>query len=441
MKINYSKIISVFLFSAAIGIGISYSELYMFHIMLCGVMFLLLDYFLIKKEGIVPLPTKYHYFFVFMLLWYTLSLTWSINLQYSLKYLFYIVCGIAIALTIVYASRTEELFIKYFKVVAAVFLLEVFFSLLEMLTPFRLPISPFSKYIGLFGRQGSDLSLFNENAVRYLNSSPTGFRWNPNNLATMMSLIFPFFLCLKNNLYKYLGIIAVTAIIVGTGSRGNIVALMLIVMVFLLLKFKKTLMILLSAIIFFSVTTISLEVASKYEINNKKIQEVIATYDVLKSYLFSKVESGSIGTRQQLIENGFSALHKTGGIGVGGGGSVEVQERKFENKKGKVITSMHNFWVEVLVEGGILFSTIFAVWYLSVIRKLIKIYKTSTDNKSRYLSFSLVLSLSGFIIGAISPSSVIYFFPMWIIFGFSVAYINLKNIGSATNEDMLYRKF
>ena len=147
----------------------------------------------------------------------------------------------------------------------------------------------------------------------------------------------------------------------------------------------------------------------------------IYSYNALKDFLYGGgVEGESIGIRLQLIRNGINALIESCGLGVGGGGSVAVQE----SVGGVEVTSMHNFWIEVLVDSGILFALIFYMWYVYLVFILYKI-RTVTKNKYlKYYASATSLSMLGFIVGAISASTVIYLLPMWILFGFAIAVVN-----------------
>ena len=58
----------------------------------------------------------------------------------------------------------------------------------------------------------------------------------------------------------------------------------------------------------------------------------------------------SISIREELARNGINALKNSYGFGVGAGGSVAIQE-KLGGVDGR-ITSMHNFWLEVIVDSG-----------------------------------------------------------------------------------------
>jgi len=157
---------------------------------------------------------------------------------------------------------------------------------------------------------------------------------------------------------------------------------------------------------------------------NAKVREIASSFDVLMLYLDESTDSAdSIGVRQQLIINGLVALKSSNYLGVGGGGSMAVQEA-YGDIQGYNLTSMHNFWIEMLVEGGVFFTFIFFLWYLYIVTKLYLIGISTEHIKLKYYSQALFLSMVAFLPGAVSASSVIYVFPMWIMFGFAIATIN-----------------
>lgn len=423
MKVKLESIIHFFLISSVVGVAFSYSKIYLFHIAL---VFLVLGILKTKisnsKLKIPKLPTRYHYIFYFMFFWYFLSILWSLNYGYAIVYLFYIICGLSIVLTLIYYIRTIEIQNKVFKLLAIVFIIEIVFSLLEVFTEFRLPISPFSPYVVYFGREMKISENLDVDAIQYLLQAPTGFQWNPNNLAVTFLIILPFFLIHNNKLIRFIGFASVTVIIIMSGSRGVFIALCFMMVFYLFLLDMKKLLISLFILPFgFFVFFSFLKDLKNSE--TPKIREMANSFEVLKIYMFEEArDSDSIGIRKELIKNGIDALKKTHYIGVGGGGSKAVEE-DYGGVAGK-ITSMHNFWVEMLVDAGVLFTFTFFVWYILVILKLYLIGVSTKHFTLKYYSQSLFLSMVSFVLGAVSASSVIYLFPMWIMYGFAIATIN-----------------
>ena len=73
----------------------------------------------------------------------------------------------------------------------------------------------------------------------------------------------------------------------------------------------------------------------------------------LTLYLSGQIDvGGSLEWRRELVENGLKAFYDSNFIGLGAGGSVANQE--LIGAVAQRFTSMHNFWIEILVEGGII---------------------------------------------------------------------------------------
>ncbi len=420
--IKKDKVISFFLTSAVLGIAISYSNVYLFHIALI----ILLAYFAFStlKNNLtikVPVfPSKLHRLFLWMVIWYTLTIIWSFDKVYSIQYVLYILMGSIISITIIYYSTNIEKLNKVFKTLSIVFFVEIVLSLLEVLTPFRLPISPISNYLPYFGH-GNPSST-------YLDSMPTGFQWNPNSLTTAMTIIFPFFLLHENKKVKFFGVVSIFILALSAQSRGNVITLCVLLLAFLyILNLRR-------AVIFGTlipaIGIVVLLIVSPFLSNsdNQVIKGIYSSFDALEIYLFSSENRiDSLGTRQILIDNGLEKLFESKGIGIGGGAS-----RSYEVNGVSEGMPLHHFWIEILVEGGILFFVLFVYWYLKVLYNLYKASKSSNP-KIKYYASSCFLSMFGFIAGAISASSTIYFFPMWLLFGFSITVINIHKNSKIKN--------
>lgn len=424
MKLKFESLFHLFLISAVIGVGISYSKIYLFHIMLCLLLFFYtLSFFKIGKIRLPKMPTKLHYIFYFMLAWYAATIIWSINKIYTMQYLFYIACGTTIVLTLIYYAKDIDRQSKVFNILSIPFIIEIIICLMEAFGIFRWPISPYSNYVTYFGREmGVNLNLPYEKLV-YISRLPTGFQWNPNNLAATMIIILPFFLFYKRAFVKYIGTFSVSFIIIMTGSRGNIIALIFMMILHLLFFSRKKKIVFLLLLSLLTLIVFPSFIDKVMESENMHIQKIVYSFEALKRYLSkdTTIDESSIGIRKQLIKNGINALKDTYGLGVGGGCSRAVQE-KVEGVAG--ITSMHNFWIEMLVDSGVLFTTLFIIWYLYTVFYLYRISRITKYSEIKYYSSASSLAMVGFSVGAISASSVIYLLPMWIMFGFSIMTIN-----------------
>ncbi|MCX5852802.1 MAG: O-antigen ligase family protein [Deltaproteobacteria bacterium] len=422
MSIRFFSVVLFFLISAVLGPAVSYSKLYLFHIALVSLIF---SYFYLYGPHlpVIKTATKSHVFFIVMFLWYLVTVIWAPNKIYAFQYLFYILCGMAIVYSMVYFVDDCARQRLIFKALGFVFILEIMFSLLEAFTTFRLPISPFSTYASSFGRS-THLDEYDPQIINVLLSMPTGFQWNPNNLAVTMTMILPYFLFHKNFLKSILGTISIFAIIITTSSRGALIGGIIAVCIWgIAFSWKRFLVIFLSLIIVCCVyVTGPYMLSHAFESEDKRVTAILGTYDALKLYLSDDPSiTGSIGARKELIRNGLDALMNTGGWGVGGGCSKSVQE-----EMGTVdgMTSMHNFFVEVFVEAGIVFGILFIIWYISIMIHLYLISMRTTISEIKYYASATSVSLLSFSVASISCSSVIYLLPMWLMFGFACVTIN-----------------
>ncbi|QFU01501.1 Teichuronic acid biosynthesis protein TuaE [Halomonas sp. THAF5a] len=421
MKIKFSTVVLFFFASAVFGSGVGYSKLYLFHVALVIFVFSFLCCFVQNGRQSTIIKPKSHFisFLYFMFFWYALGILWSVEPLYTLRYLFYIAVGISIAFIVSAYAVTRQRYLSLYSVLKYCFLLAIAIAFLESFTSFRLPTSPYSEYAKLFGRDATNFSEIDYSVHELIRSVPTSFWGNPNNFSVAMTLVAPFFLFHRNYLMKIIGMLSILLLIVMAGSRGAFLALVFGFFVFLFIKgwsyFLSALVVLFLS---FSLFVNSIEVLKQSEY--KRVAELAWTGDAAYSYLFEQEEStNSIGARQQLIQNGLNALWSSGGIGVGGGGSQYVQER-LGGVAGK-FTSMHNFWVEILVDAGFVFFSFFMVWYFSLSYNLYKVYKKSFDNFYRYQAGSLFVAMMTFLVSAVSASSVIYLLPMWLMIGMAIA--------------------
>ncbi|MXP40272.1 hypothetical protein GRI75_01265 [Altererythrobacter soli] len=363
--------------------------------------------------------------------WYAASILWAEDKMYALQYCAYVVLA---TLTVLYTTqicRSPSRLTAAFKLVFLLISVEIFLSALEGLGLIRLPFSPYSQYYAYFGREPEDLSGFGVWASEYIASLPTGFFSNPNNLAAFLALALPFFALHQKWLVRIVATSAILYIVYMCGARSVLVAcgLTLTICVFVWGGIAGRFGGLMTASLVVTIVgagTLDLVSGS----SNTRILELEGLGGAIGDFWASLrgdavLVDSSTGARAQLIRNGLDALYDSGGLGVGAGGSWVIQEKSlFQVRE---ITSMHNFWIELLVEGGVLFALLFAAWYARFLVQLWKVAKSSRSPERRYLAKSLFAGFAGFIIGAIGPSTVIYMLPMWMLVGIGLSVIMLDS--------------
>jgi teichuronic acid biosynthesis protein TuaE len=412
MTIRKISVIVVFL--AAVGLGLSYSKLYLFHVAAAAfLLFWLWRGNLFKGDIIARNIDKYFYF---MALWYALSMGWSPKLSDTLIYLFFIACGILIIEAVLVASRSIEDQGRLFKALSIVFIIELGLSVLEVLRIVRYPISVFSPYASLFGRgmEAADLNLFGSAVTEYLMRRPTGFQWNPNDLALLMLMLLPFLIFFQKRLYSRIGVILALLCIVMSASRGVFIGTAVVVPVCYFIKLRKH-RILVVALVAAAIGLAPVALRYVTGLDYRALTRVASSFEAVSTVASGEPTrpTSSINVRRTYIEKGMAAFAETHGLGVGAGGDRVVLEGE----------SMHNYWVEVLVDGGVLLFATYVFWLLYLFFSLLKVYRNSQDDFIKYFAIASAISLIGFSIGCISASSVIYFLPKWILYGFSIATI------------------
>lgn len=425
-----------FLISIVLGPASAYSSVYLFHIIL------FLKYLKSTVKFITTLKFRYSKFLrwdklvlIFFLLWYILSISWSINSEYAIRYCVYVAILVSIIFYTLSISSTEEKLRTALRILAIVYLIQLVISCMEGLGIVRMPFSPYSPYRHWFGRTSSDLSTFSDTAVQMISRTPTGFLGNPNNLSATLVLILPFFLFYRSKLVALAGSLAILFVVVAAGSRAAALAYLASLFIAILF-YAKLWMRVLAVMIVASAIVFGFGLSDwMAQSENARIAEIGSAGMAVRD-MITGLESGqntssderqnSSGVRATLILNGWNALVESSGLGVGAGGSQAVQEIA----GGQVgdVGSMHNFWFEILVDGGVVFAAIFAAWYLSVIWRVWRISRRSNSGLIRYVSRAEFVGLTCFIIGAIGPSSVVYLLPVWLMVGLALAAIRLEAV-------------
>lgn len=408
--ICYLVIITGFFGVAIFSIDLGSFTLFPFRIFLFLLWILFLGHTLFNKGKIDFLKNKIQWYFIFLAFWVgygLLSLTWSASLTLAVRNIIFLLMGISVIFFSVYYFKKIEDLQKVQWIWFVIFSVLVILGFWEHLTGQHLMISKF--YLST-----------NEN-IMFI---PTGVFHNENNYATFLALGIPFVISLfRNNdriLFRFLGIETVAGaiyLIVVTGSRANILAVLLELTIFLLLIDKKqriklifTLLICLVILIIFLPDSIQGFFPTIYRETGLTVSQ-------------TKLNSGSLFQRVNLIRNGIYFLFSKAGFGVGAG-NFEYYMSNFAIYDTEGYINPTNWWLEILVNYGIFIFVGYIIFYLSIIWKLRKIYYEKPSRNEKIICEGLLVSLIGFSFASISPSSMIVFRPQWLLFAFALTYLN-----------------
>lgn len=421
---------SAFLIAVLLGPAAAYSKLYLFHAIL--VLLLARSIYVFGLRQLANLPQILRLdigFFLFFIFWYTISIIWSEDKLYAVQYCIYVILGVLTVYFTADMCRALERLRGAVWVILGVVSVEIFLAILEGARLIRLPFSPYSPYRWIFGRDPNSFAGLSQEQIDYLQGVPTGFAGNPNDLAAFLVLALPLFLFARRWWVALVGAMATYVVIDLAGARAGVIAFWVVMIVGVALFNGRRLRI--GAVALFVVVAIWGQGMLKAPEYFGRAPAMLENYSSPVARLGAGLLSGesvgkdSVGVRTQLILNGLNALRETYGLGVGAGGSLTVQKNAADGRTGGV-ESMHNFWVELLVDGGVLFAALFFSWAGWLVWRLWRIGRSSSQTTLRYLGQALSLGFVGFFFSAIGPSSVIYMLPMWMFIGLSLAAIRLN---------------
>jgi teichuronic acid biosynthesis protein TuaE len=356
-------------------------------------------------------------FLALWLAWTLVSLIWAADKASGIRYSIFLLmmaslaAGSVLAIDSVTTLRAALLFLL------AAFGLALAIGLLEILTDFRLPTS-------------------------MLVGKPERYQWaitsifhNQNDFATYIALWLPVLLAVPFFARRVWALLAVTAgsllsvyCLLYTGSRTNLLALALAVpSLLLVLSLRKGThsrgwqWVLGIALI--CTVVLALYLGMQGALPGFRLPDIGVQhwrFDTLSSEMGAGTGSG--GTRLKLIAGGLAAALDSRLLGVGPG-NAEYHLRHMPGLE--MVCNLHNWWLEVLVNGGLLVFVGYLLFYAGLLWGLFRVAVRTKQALIALAATALLAALAGYTFGALSPSSAIHFTPMWIHFGLSMAVINL----------------
>lgn len=398
---THKLFVSLLMITAVFGYVVGYGKLYAFHLVLASYWgFVLVGIISIRKKTIKAMAIP-----VSFLLFMCISLLWTPNVKNGLSYIFYFLCGYTIVFAIVnYASGLARLnFI--FRVLAIFFIFNFAVGLLETTGYFRLPVSP---YYGLSSTR------------------PSGFNSNLNNFGFVFVAIFPFIVLYPMRLLRLLGAGLALWFVIKLESKGFLLGLVAFLCFYFFAQIKKKstwrwaglgliASSMLSMILFFGSSQISLDNRAF-----SAFSQIERGVSLISSGYVTEVDSTSKRAAMYLM--GVKELHATNGMGLGvaGIGSKLALNSDFFDE-GKEFYSFHNFFLEMLVDLGVIPFVFIMYFYIRLALYNIKMSNRVGSERLRFFNKASGVSLLTIIPASISPSSIIYVFTFWLVIGFAVA--------------------
>ncbi|MFM7731841.1 MAG: O-antigen ligase family protein, partial [Flavobacteriales bacterium] len=340
MKRMLPYIAPVLASAAWLGIGVSYHSIYLAHVVLLFSFLMAVSHASIRNS--IFEQRKWIWFWVLSGAVFLAHIFFVTDTLAAVKHLIILALGSAIAILIPAFSKVDQHSNRMQRFLTIILVLDLFIALLETTGMARWPIGSISNLNVFFGYPNL-LDRFRDDpvALSFLQFSPTGFHWNPNDCC--LALLIPLPLMFARSKRPWLSVlytIAIFFLMLMAGAR---------LLMFLML-----------------VTLCIMSIFSIFPRKAIALSGVLCVAMMLMFYQFSgrsqeamkpvgEVADNSSAARIQLMERTFELFKSSHGLGVGGGQAQAVIQRE----GGFGIhhdTSIHNFWLEWLTEGGVILA-------------------------------------------------------------------------------------
>ncbi len=355
----------------------------------------------------------YLQFLGFWLLYAVLSLSWAASKETAIRDITCLFMAVSVIFFTIYYFNDLRCLKWFYNLWLLVFAALIPLGIWEIVTGRHLVVSALAQIV--------------KPQTRFM---PTAIFHNPNDYATFLALALPFVLTwirycggLTKRLFGMLALVVGLYLLIATASRSNYLAVLVegVFWFIFLLKPKhkiKTLIL------------VGLFMLALFAAFPNRVQNVFTTIgvqlDILGDYL-SQVDSSSISVRLTLIKNALIFLIKSLGFGVGAG-NIEYHMANFAVYYTYEKVNVHNWWVEILANYGILIFVGYVVFYLSLLFVLYKAYGKLQSTGEKMLGEAILVALVGFSFASISSSSIMALGAHWLLFAFALAFLNYLKI-------------
>jgi teichuronic acid biosynthesis protein TuaE len=359
-----------------------------------------------KNEGISSLKEDKYYlrFMIFWWIYALISLIWVYHFEAWSKSVYFIFVGLFLI----------------------VFFRKVFKTSMDIVTAFRyfVLIVVFHNIVGWYEMMTRTHLFLDDELATFYNriGDPISVFFNPNNFATFLMIsVFITYICFANARMwyaklTYLVIITSSvSLLFQTGSRANMIALYMGAIVFLLLINRNR-----KGWRLFAIITGGLFALFS------NLEQIVNFFGFILSNeeMSSSLDRESDWVRINLVKNGFVFLLDTFGFGTGAG-NIEYWMKNYAIYDVKKFDNIHNWWMEILTGYGVLIFILYVIFYIKLVRSLLRIYQTSHEKMTQSIALGLLSIMAAFVIGSISASSNFKYEWIWVFWAIVVTFQSL----------------
>ena len=403
-----------------VGPGLSYGPCYAFHIVLVLVLGLLLWF---EGGRIIPRLREERWTFWYCLAFGALALialVRSPSLHEGLITLVALACGHTLLLSLILLVNDHHLWRTVLFTAAIVMSVELVLSLLEAAEVVRWPISRFSSIIEQFGRS-NDLAELTDTPRKaaYIASSPTGFHWNPNDLCTGLCLFLPFTLTSRRWWVGALVAAGVLVVILAAGARIAYVVVALLALMAIFFRASRVAgLVTLAMVLIISTNGFSSRYSKAVKLREMQVFSRVlvgADIDLAQLQMSGDEEEGSAAMRKHIYRSGIEAVRVSYGLGMGLGASA-AWLGAHPIPGGRVLTDMHNWWLELAVDLGLAGLLAQMIWLIGLALVIWKKIDRRDGAQGTRVGLAFIMAFIALVPLALGPSSMAYALPMYVLF-------------------------
>lgn len=392
---------------ADLNIGVFYLSFFRFAILLLPAVYFGKN-LLLKKENVYYLKRSNRTFIAFFGIWFLYSLLcvfWVRDTSYWLHGEYFIGVGVFCILFFDMAGLKVKDFVFVLKGAMIALIVHNLLGWYEVLT-----------HVYLFAPE-ERLAIM-ANARKYY---PVTMMLNQNDLVLVLifgvCVSFYFIVCAKSYWMKAVNVFLLfsnAGLAIATDSRAGLAGLVIAVFVlgmFICSRRQKIggvfLVVLIAAVFIFLKPDMLFEVMDR----------------LWGTQLFvgrdAVVDSDAV--RLNLIRNGLLFLRETFGAGVGTGNT----EYWMENSPVYYVrgfTNMHNWWVEILTNFGIVIFILYLIFYCCLFYSLYKRFKNAKNKDCKMISLAFMAFMAAFLVTSISSSSNWGKEWLWVLWALIIAF-------------------
>ncbi|MGI6711806.1 MAG: O-antigen ligase family protein [Bacillota bacterium] len=361
-------------------------------------------------------------YFIFLALWFSWALVsffWAPGKLHAFKNIGFLFSGLSLIFFNVYYFRQEKGMRLLWQAILLVLIFLILLGLWELVTGLHI--------------YGGFPYYYLKNHNMYL----MGTFGHPNNFATYLSMYLPLLYTyskyVKNPVIKIGSVFFLLLgvhLIINSTSRANMLAISIGFIVALIFYFSNGWGKLLRGVIIGTAGVVLLAFCLSV------IPAFSGFWEKEKTEFITNVGSvyhhwsddGSINVRKKLIVFGLNLVKESHGLGVGAGNTSYLMQHNIEKTGGNV--KLHNWWVEVLVDYGVVIWMVYLIFFLKLSWDLLSIFRTSSSKLMRMLAEGVLISLITFSVGVVSNGSMVSSRHMWILYGVALCVINNFRYGA-----------